>query len=627
MRIIDTLARPLDGTGHFGPITSVEWSPDGSMLATGSYDGHAIIWSGNTLQPKCRFQHPRLVNSVRWSRCSKFISVASADGHCYIWDATQREQPAGPIAVLSRHTDDVNTMAWAAANEFLTTVSEDGTGRIWMRPNYALHDTILVHSDHCMSVDCHPTKQLIATCGEDASIKIWDSSGNLIANWSQPGDLETVRWSPNGETLAAACDDGTIRVLSDKGQEVAVLGPHDAAVKSVAWSPDSKMIAAGSYDLSVAIWNVSEATRIARIQGPRLWPRSASWSPDGTRIAVGSQDGTPAVLRIQPDASRKSASLTLIRSGGIPTYGVNSLASTPQGWLAGLDDGTVKLWDHLSGSSVTLRPEDSGGKSLVNACAFSHDLNRAAIGRFSGEIWVFSLDLTSSCTASINAPVNSVAWMPNGKVLAVADYDGVVTLFVLEQAANGEALRFESCIRAHAGAIKGIAWLDADRIVTASTDRTLGIVSISGDVSRSLVGHGNLINAVAVTSNDKGSFIASASRDRTVRIWNADTGVCERVLVGHTESVKSVAWKSGSVSELVSGSYDFDARYWNLDRNVGHKGYTHTLAYHKQGVASVLYENGFIATASWDGMIALWGQDSRGSFERKHVTSESQSHP
>ena len=126
MRFIGTSVQaPADS--HTAPITSLEWSPDGQFLATGSYDGSVLIWERNGWRAKHRLFHPRLVNGVRWSPNGTWLATSCADGHCRVWNSESGIE----THVLSRHTDDVNSVAWSPDSNNIVTVSDDGTGRLW----------------------------------------------------------------------------------------------------------------------------------------------------------------------------------------------------------------------------------------------------------------------------------------------------------------------------------------------------------------------------------------------------------------------------------------------------------------------------------------------------------------
>jgi len=108
VRFIGTSVQaPADS--HTAPITSLEWSPDGQFLASGSYDGSVLIWERNGWRAKHRLFHPRLVNGVRWSPNGTWLATSCADGHCRVWNSESGIE----THVLSRHTDDVNSVAWS----------------------------------------------------------------------------------------------------------------------------------------------------------------------------------------------------------------------------------------------------------------------------------------------------------------------------------------------------------------------------------------------------------------------------------------------------------------------------------------------------------------------------------
>lgn len=600
----DATRRAAVRQGHAAPITTVEWSPDGERLATGAYDGSILIWDEAGSSVSRAFFHPRLVNGIRWSHDGRLLASASADGTCRLWDVEAGEC----VLVLARHTDDVVDAAWAADDRLLVTVAQDGTGRVWGTESGELLDAVLLHRNHCMSVDWDAVTGLIATCGEDSTIRVWDAEGNLVADCPQPGDLESCRWAPEGRLVAGACDSGSVRVLESDGKVVAELGPLHSAAKCVAWGPDGRHVAVGTYDSACTVYELASGRALVRFHGPRVWPRSVHWSAGGDRIAVGTFDAVPAILDVAPfldgstNGKERKAPARVVRPGR-PTSGINALAPAGDGGiLLGADDGLLWRWQPRGDE----RPETVGGApggSLVNTAAWQPERRLIAYGTFAGEVTVLApTNGKRPLTVEAGSPVNQVVWSPDGSLLAVATYHGVVHLV----RADGESLTVERSVEAHDAAVKGVAWLDEATLVTAATDRLSKVISVTGETLVVLSGHGNLINGVAVATGEGPRLVATVSRDRTARVWDPETGACLRTLCGHDESVKSVAWKPGSSRIVLTGSYDFDARLWDLEADEEDARFSIPLRRHRNGVGAVAWWNDLPVTSSWDTTVAVW---------------------
>jgi WD40 repeat protein len=589
--------------GHAAPITTIEWSPDGRRLATGSYDGTVLIWDVAANSVSQMFFHPRLVNGVRWSHDGRLLASASADATCRLWDVETSEC----VLVLARHTDDVVEAAWSPDDRLLVTVAQDGTGRLWSAETGELHDAVLCHRNHCMSVDWNPTSGLISTCGEDSTIRLWDPRGTLVADIPQPGDLESCRWAPDGELLAGACDTGTASLVRG-GEVVAELGPLPSAAKCVSWSPDSRKLAVGSYDSACTVFDVASGRRLARFHGDRIWPRSLHWSPDDGRIAVGTFDAAPAILEVPPEdgAATRARYAPRTRSvpAGPPTRGINAVAVAGEdGLLLGADDGLVWRWRPSEAERPLEVVGGAAGASLVNSLAWQPERRLLAYGTFAGEVKVQTLDDTGSgASLEAGSPVNQVAWSLDGSRLAIATYEGLVHLVAYE----GGRATIERSLEAHDAAVKGVAWLDEATLVTAATDRLAKVISTSGETLAVLSGHGNLLNAVSVATEHAHPLVATVSRDRTARIWDPATGSCLRVLCGHDESVKAVAWQPGSSRFLLTGSYDFDVRLWDLAADEEDERFSVLLRCHRNGVGAVAWSDDLPVTTSWDTTCVLW---------------------
>lgn len=576
---------------HASPQTCVAFSPDNRYFASGGYDGRVVVYDRETGEPRWTGQHQRLVNGVRFAPSGTLLASVSADKTCRIWDvATGRL-----VNVLSRQPDDLNCVSWLA-DDSLVTVSQDGTGRIWEIADGRLRDVVLSHADHCMYVDA--SSGAVATCGEDAFIRIWDHTGACVAELRQAGHAEMCRWSPDGSRLAASCDDGYVHLLGRDGELLTKIGPYETAVKSVAWSPDQRHVAIGAYDSTVRIWSVASGEELVRWSGPHLWPRSLDWASDGRHLITGTTAAEPAVLQV-PEELGDTGHGTVRTIDVVPqttTCGVNHVTSRGETIVVGCDDGAV--WR----TGETPRRLATGDGSLVNSVSLHPEQDLVAAGAFSGLVWVATFDGRTVASVRRRHPINRVAWSPDGRRLAVADYEGALDVYQWQ----GDRLVTDSGYEGHSGAVKDVSWIDDDRLLTVSTDRTARLVTAGGELLRVFTGHGELINCGSVTRIGTREVLATASRDRTVRVYDLATGDLLTVLVGHDESVKAVAWgRWAGRPVLLSGGYDFTARLWWFTEDAKPDG-SRRLEGHGNAISTVTWVGEDPVTAGWDGRVIRW---------------------
>ena len=184
--------------------------------------------------------------------------------------------------------------------------------------------------------------------------------------------IMSVAFSPDSKLVASGSYDETVRLWdASTGAPLQTLKGHSSRVWSVAFSPDGKLVASGSYDQTVRLWDASTGAPLQTLKGHWSWVSSVAFSPDGKLVASGSDDNTVRFW----DAST-GAPLQMLKGH---SRTVNSVAFSPDSKLvaSGSDDDTVRFWDASTGAPLqTLK----GHWGWVSSVAFSPDGKLVASG-------------------------------------------------------------------------------------------------------------------------------------------------------------------------------------------------------------------------------------------------------
>ncbi|MBI3966290.1 MAG: protein kinase [Chloroflexi bacterium] len=305
---------------------------------------------------------------------------------------------------------------------------------------------------------------------------------------------------------------------------------HADWVLAVTYSTDGRWLASGSKDQSVRLWDTATGETVRVLEGHTNRVGAVAFSPNGRWLASGSYDRT---IRIWDPVSG-----LLARTLPSHERSVYSVAFDPTGrrLASGSEDGRIRLWDVESGTLIA----EYGGGDPINSVAFSSDGALLASGAESGELtlWDSATGRRLATGRADESWVNCVAFDPTRPRLASAGGEGAIRLWEL-----GDYL----------------AEASPSASGTAAPAREALFAFPAGE----LLGHVGAVWSVAFAPG--GDLLASASEDRSVRLWDLTRGESRAMLEGHTDGVRSVAFAPDGRA-VASGANDGSIRIWTVER-------------------------------------------------------------
>lgn len=190
-----------------------------------------------------------------------------AEGDQQALDAIESklEIPASKLT----HAGEVYSLQFNPVNpQIFASGSGDDTAKLWNLDDLSTGKSLTGHTDSVVEVQFSPDGQLLASCGLDALLKLWDLQGNLVHTLEGPtGSIDCCAWHPRGPGIVAGGGDGSAWLWeTKKGDCVAVFSGHADAVTCVAFSSDGKRVVTGSADCTVRIWDPKTGKTIHTIK-------------------------------------------------------------------------------------------------------------------------------------------------------------------------------------------------------------------------------------------------------------------------------------------------------------------------------------------------------------------------
>ncbi|MCI0358495.1 MAG: protein kinase [Planctomycetaceae bacterium] len=378
-------------------------------------------------------------------------------------------------------------------------------------------------------------------------------------------EINGLAFSPDGDRIACACGDGTIKIRNSRTGDVVqkLKDAHSDAVVAVAFHPTTEHLASVGVDRLVKVWDLTtaqvlfdEPCDVVRRTGSA---HTVAFSPDGQKLAVASR----GAVTIWDWNDRQIRPVTL------PPHKFHSIpvAFSNDGRLATAEGerGLLRLWDTKTGRPLGTIPEHVGPFS---ALAFSRDGRLLASASYDR-----SVRLSNSTTGELlslgshSGNVECVAISPDGKLLASGGEDKTVRVW---DTTTGRELRELLGLRGHTGRCCCVAFSpDGLRLASASSDRTIRLwdaTPLRGDECQEILNfdkHSDEIRTLAVSPD--GRWVASAGNDGIGRVWDIETGRKSIPFRLQSIVIFCVAWHPDGqrIASVVSDGQQRTVKVWD----------------------------------------------------------------
>ncbi|MBD3183886.1 hypothetical protein GF312_16500 [Candidatus Poribacteria bacterium] len=300
-----------DITDHDKSVNSISLSPDGRFLASGSSDNNAKLWdieSGKGIRPILR--HPHAVKYICFSPDSNILATGTDDGAITLWDVNYKER----LRILKGHESAVLTLGFKPDGSLLFSGSEDKNIRLWDMKSGKEISIIKNNLGIINSMDFSRDGSMMAFAGSNGIVKIWDvESGKEILE-QKIGDapVNSLCFRYDGNFLALGMDNGVIHILDIKNNQKSkeLIGHQDAIGQGdcISINPDGRIMASGSRDGEVIIWDFVSGSVIKKIDNNDSSIESVIFNHDGTKMLYSDAKG---VIRIWNVKVTESLEITL----------------------------------------------------------------------------------------------------------------------------------------------------------------------------------------------------------------------------------------------------------------------------------------------------------------------------
>lgn len=538
-------------------------------------------------------------------------------------------------AILRGHSGEVNVAKFSPDGTCIASASVDKTIIIWDAQNGKLLKTLNGHTDSVIDINFSKDGLRLVSTSMDMSICIWDiKTGELIHRFEGQGfGANTACFNPDGKCILYSGWNNKVNIIdAQTGELLQSFSAECSQVYSACYSPDGVFVASASDDMKIRVWNVEKNELVHELIGHTgNYSAFATFSYDGRLIVS---------ISVSDDTIRIWDILTGETVHILNCHGVESVAFTNDNRYLISTSGVraICVWDLQLEEQIMILEGHSGHVNFVSFNECSRQIISASEDR-TIRIWGIESNEIPLVLNEYDSEVNYLSFSLDGKYLISASRNNELKAFDLNSIRQLQKSEFQSFLsyeniksrhRCFISSSERMVFIDdlyTGEIIDLLKDEMLSDIRFASlspdekslvivtkqrynnleiwDVStgkriRRFEGHIEQINSAFISNNSK--YILSASLDKTVRIWDVESGSA-RILEGHTDYVLYAVF-SPDEKIIASASKDCTIRLWDVKTGA----LIHVLEGHTKRVKSVAFSptGERIASISYDSTIKIW---------------------
>ncbi|MBF0318928.1 MAG: protein kinase [Nitrospirae bacterium] len=492
--------------------------------------------------------HTAAVTSVSLSHDGRLAITGAMDKTLKLWDTVTGQC----IKTFIGHTGGVTSVYITSDAKFAISGGIDKIVRVWNISSGTALYNFKGHTGEVAAVYLSSDGKYPVSGSTDETVKLWDiSSGNYLRSFSgHRGSITSVAITNDGQRVISGSLDGTARIWEVSSLRcLHIFKGHTASINSICLSKDGKFLLTASADKTLRLWNFHTQQYQKTLPGHAEPVMSVSLSWNSLYALSGGQDKTARLW----DLSSKRC-LRTFEGHSTPVSAV-CMSANGRYFISCGQDKDVLFWE-LQSEKESYRAPMMLSQVLKSETAFS------AMAAYSRELGMArqSLQLGDSVKAAGHVRKARSQKGYSRAIEALDIWMQLYSVFPHNNLSGGwEAFTFKG----HEAAVTSVCIDDDNRfILSGSMDKTLRLWEIeSGSPGAVFKGHYDGVKSVCLSAD--GKYALSGGLDKTVRLWEVPKGRLLKTLKGHESRVNTVSMTSDG-KLAVSGSDDKTVRVWDL---------------------------------------------------------------